>query len=429
MPSAVRLARLISLILLCWAGANLAQPPQPLSLDHALARALAQHPRLAQQQAQAEAAARVPAQAGSLPDPELQLNALNLPVDRFGIDDENMTQLQIGVAQRLPFPGTLSLRREAAEQVAQAAQAQLAETELQLLEQVESHWWELVYLQQALAIIARHRDLLAQSAAIAQTEYRVGKGLQQDVLLAEVELSRLAERRIELSGQQDKTRAELGPLLGMAAAAPLRVAVPEQPALPDLPATAELVKQARLARPLLSVKRSELAAARSRRDLARRDYYPDLAVSARYGFRQGRDARGRERTDFASIMLSLEVPLYFAGKQRQHVAEQGARVTARTEALAVALLQLERELGAARADYRRWQQRAQLLTERLIPQARQSVRSMQAGYRADQVDFLNLARARVSLLEFEQQHWRALTRARQALTRLQALTGERSGDI
>ena len=93
----------------------------PLSLKQAEQMALQNNPGLQAHGQQAQAMRAIPAQVGSLPDPILSLNALNLPVDSFSTSQENMTQMQVGLSQPLPFPGKLGLRKQAAEQLAAAA--------------------------------------------------------------------------------------------------------------------------------------------------------------------------------------------------------------------------------------------------------------------------------------------------------------------
>ena len=76
-----------------------------LSAEHAVALAIADNPNLAAMQARFEAKSAIPSQVGVLPDPILSLNALNFPTDTFHVRQEAMTQVQIGISQKLPFPG------------------------------------------------------------------------------------------------------------------------------------------------------------------------------------------------------------------------------------------------------------------------------------------------------------------------------------
>ena len=78
--------------------------PTLLNLDTAVVKAVTDNPGLAEMQARAAALAEIPSQVGTLPDPILQLNAANLPVDTFNTGQEPMTQLQVGFSQPFPFP-------------------------------------------------------------------------------------------------------------------------------------------------------------------------------------------------------------------------------------------------------------------------------------------------------------------------------------
>src|SRR3546814_6157485 len=111
----------------------------------------------------------MPSQAGTLPDPKLNFNALNLPVDTFSRSQEAMTQMQFGVSQSFPFPGTLSLRREAATYEAQAASLSVDEARLRLLRDVKKVWWELAYLDRAM----RSEEQTSELQSLMSSSYAV----------------------------------------------------------------------------------------------------------------------------------------------------------------------------------------------------------------------------------------------------------------
>lgn len=184
-----------------------------LSLQDAIKTALRDNPGLAEMRARAEAMAAIPSQVGSLPDPVISFNTLNLPVDTFDRSQEAMTQLQIGISQAFPFPGKLGLRRSAAEYEAAAAGNDVHEVRLLLIRDVKQTWWNLFYLDQALETVKRNQALMRQFVEIAQTKYRVGQGLQQEVLLAQVELSKLLDLEVQLTALRRTSEARLNALL------------------------------------------------------------------------------------------------------------------------------------------------------------------------------------------------------------------------
>jgi outer membrane protein TolC len=82
------------------------------------------------------------------------------------------------------------------------------------------------------------------------------------------------------------------------------------------------------------------------------------------------------------------------------------------------------EISSATTDYSEARELFVLFESGIIPQARQTVSSMLAGYQVNEVDFLNLVDSQVTLLNYEVQYWKALTEANQALARLVAAVGE-----
>ncbi len=81
-----------------------------LGLDDAVKIAVADSPNLAAMQARFEAMSAIPSQVGTLPDPVLSIGVQNFPTDTFHVGQEAMTQVQIGISQRLPCTNGLSIR-------------------------------------------------------------------------------------------------------------------------------------------------------------------------------------------------------------------------------------------------------------------------------------------------------------------------------
>ncbi len=84
------------------------------------------------------------------------------------------------------------------------------------------------------------------------------------------------------------------------------------------------------------------------------------------------------------------------------------------------------DISSAVTDYRRAQEQLSLFEGGIVPQARQTVQSMLAGYQVGEVDFLNLVRSQITLFNYELQYWKVLAEARQALSHLETAVGEES---
>ncbi len=394
-----------------------------LTLADALSIALAANPALAGAQAHADALANVPSQAGALPDPVVSISALNFPVDTFNRDQEAMTQLQLGIEQALPFPGKRGLQQRAAGFDADAASSSVAEKRLLLARDVQLVWWQIFYLDRALETVARNQELLRQFVQIAQTRYKVGEGLQQEVLLSQVELSRMLDRELELQGQRQQQVARLNALLDRAPADVVRLPEQVDEQLAELLPEQELYTRAESGRPLLEQRRLELDAARTRHELARRDSYPDFRLAAAYGLRDGNNPDGSARSDLATLRLGMSLPLYAGSKQQPAIEQRGSEQLQRQYALQDELRSIQQAITTACSDYQRASERVRLFRTGIIPQARQSVASMLSGYQVNKVDFLNLVRSQITLYDYETQYWKSFSEARQALASLQAAVG------
>ena len=405
-------------------AANSAQAVEVLSLDKAISKALSTNPGLAAIEARARALAEIPDQVEALPDPRLSVNIANLPLDSFSFTQEGMTQFQVGITQSLPYPGKLALRSQAASQEAKAAESDLQEKRLQLVRDVKTVWWNLFYLDRALEVIARNQALLKQFVNVAETRYTVGRGLQQDILLAQLELSKLSDSAIRVQNMRENEVVRLNVLMDHPAAQTIQLPDSVDETLPAPVNTEGLQQRALAARPSLAAQIERMGAARSRVDLAKKDYAPDFKVGAVYGLRNGNNPDGSSRADLGSVMFSMNLPLYTGSKQDRAVDQRNAEWMQQKYQLQDQRNQVASQVQQAVTDYRRAGEQVQLFKQEIIPQARQTVDAMLAGYQVGKVDFLNLVRSQTTLYDYETQYWKALSAANQALARLIAAVGE-----
>jgi len=394
-----------------------------LTLERAAEAAVQDNPNLAQMLARSKAMAAIPPQVGALPDPTISFNALNLPVDTFNTAQENMTQLQVGVSQSIPFPGKLNLREDAATFEAGAVALDATELRSRLLGDVKTTWWLLFYLDRTLKIVENNRTLLRQFVEITRTKYEVGEGLQQDVLLAQLELSKLLDKLIKLKGLRNNAVAQLNTLLNRAAVQTIRLPETCEQRLPGIISVKALYHLAKESRAVLAAQHQSINAARSRLDLAEKEFYPDFNLGAFYGVRD-QTLSGLERADFVSVKLSMNVPLFAYRKQTKAVDQRTSELMQQQYALQDKWNNVRSQISQAFNDYQRAKTRFVLFKTGIIPQARQTVASMLAGYQVNKVDFLNLVRSQITLFEYETQYWKTFTEANQALAQLTAAVGK-----
>jgi len=408
-------------------ASELLSETESLNIGRAVQIALEANSRLLTLNAEAEAMAFAPSQVGALPDPMLSFNAMNLPTDTFDLDQEPMTQLQLMLSQKFPFPGKRQLRREVAETMVGVAQKQTDEYRDVLTGKVREAWWRLFSVDRSLQIVESNKRLLRYFVEIAKTKYAVGKGLQQDVLLAELELSRLTNRELQLAGNRRRIQATLNGLLNRVPEHP--ITLPEEPpseTLPMLESVTSLTQFAVERRDLIQAIELKLEAADKTVELAEKDRWPDFQVGVGYADRQGSDPIRGSRSDFLSLMFSINLPLYSGQKQDKALQQRIHEREYERYRLSDTVRIIETEIGVQAAEYSAAREQALHLKNEIIPQAEQTVSAMLAGYEVNKVDFLNVVNGQIMLYNASIDYWNAMASAKQALARLAAGVGKES---
>src|SRR5436309_8293832 len=148
-----------------------------------------------------EAATKRPSQVGTLPEPKLTLANVGVgqPFSRLHVSE--FAYRGIGFAQEIPFPGKLGLAAEEAEREADGERQNYRSILLEKTAQLKTAYYDWYFVTKSIEITAKNRDLLDRLEQIARARYAVGKGIQPDVLKAQVEVSGLAQQ-IELLAQK-----------------------------------------------------------------------------------------------------------------------------------------------------------------------------------------------------------------------------------
>jgi len=392
---------------------------EPLGLEEAVALSLsANDPSVTRFYELAGAEQEPAVAAGQLADPQIQFRAANVPTDNFRLDREPMTQLQVGVRQSFPRGDTLRLQRRRHQTQSEGAEAQADLENIQRTFETRVTWLEIYYLRGAQRAIVDSQDAVQELVEIATSVFSTGRSASQDVLRAELELSALEERAIDLEGREALMRADLERLIGeQAAARPLVVALPDLPPLPPR----GVIREHLQAHPSVTMLDASVAVGSIDVGIAEEAYRPAWAIEAMYG------NRADERSDFASIGVVMDVPLFTGQRQdRRRAAALHARESARLTRSAH-LRDLEQDLNRTFAAWQRDTNRAALYEREVVPRAIATSEAVLTAYRNDVSDFPELIRARLAELDAELALLRLNIDARQAKARLMYLGGENDG--
>jgi outer membrane protein TolC len=385
-------------------------PAEGLSLTQAEALAIERDPGREALEARTRAMIERAVAVAQWPDPQLRFGFANLPVDSFSVSQEPMTQTIVGLRQPIPTGALLDAREAGMLAMASGYQAEEGERERRVRRTVREIWLELTYWTETERTIVETTTLFTSLVDVTRSLYAVGRSNQQDIIRAELELDRLRERALHAAQRADELRAALAEWLGTPAAGMLALDLPQWR---TVPARDALMAQIQM-HPRVASRSARLEVATASVDAAEARYRPSWAVDLSYGLRAGQDLDGTDRSDFTSLMVSLDLPLFTSDRQdRVRGAAQADRSAAHAERVDVTR-QLTAELDIALAAWHRTSARLVVYDEALIRQTQLQSRAALNAYQADVGDFADLMRAYIAILNTELERLRLAVDQRRA---------------
>jgi outer membrane protein TolC len=360
--------------------------------------------------------------ARSLDDPRLSFALSNYPVDSLSGDETPMTGKEIQLAQKFPFPGKLGAKEDMAKQQALWFRGVYEDAKGQLVQRVKDAWYRVYFQDQAIAITSENIAILQDFIRLTETRYEVGTGLQQDVLKAQVERSKLQDKLFNLEQQRTTALADLNRLLNRPVATPMDA--PKDLTLTPVDASLQqLMKLARSQRPLFGAYQAVIDRYQAQRRLRKLDYYPDFNVFA--GYRQREDVPGdpAEGSDFVSAGVSINLPLW-QGKRREAVAEADSGMRMARRQFEDFRNRVDFDISDQYAQMEKNRDLVELFKAGIIPQAEQSFEASLSAYQVGDVDFLNLLDSLMTLYRYQIDYHRAQADYGRSVAKLEAAVGQ-----
>ncbi len=363
-----------------------------------VAYAVAKNPLLQSWADRHTASTEVAAQVSALPDPMLSYGFFaRTPETRVG-PQENV----VGLSQKLPFPGKLSLRGQIARKDAEVWERTYEERLLDLVHDVSRSYYDYYRVFHVIRVTEEEKDVIRRMQDVAQVRYASGIVTQQDVLKAQLSLSALEDKLTTLRRDLKSVSARLNHYLDRAPDAPLA-----EPRLRPRVLGGEnidaLYARARDDRPELAAAAVNIEKAQAARTLARREYYPDLTLSVNYTFVDERPLPLLEDNgkDVLQLKAAINLPIWL-GKRRARVREAEANIAMARNRRAGLRTKIASEVQDTYSRVTAAHELVRLYDGVIIPQAQQTFLASQAGYQTGKVDFLNYLDSQRMLLSLRQ---------------------------
>jgi outer membrane protein, heavy metal efflux system len=359
--------------------------------------------------------AHIPA-AGALDDPFFMYRGWQVPLRQPW--NYNAAQNMFMLSRTFPGFDKRPTRTSVAEADVAGAKAALEATQLDIRIRVRKAFYDLLRAEDGLRIHDEHVDIARQTVEAARIKYAVGKVPQQDILKAQISVTRLAEHLIHFEQDIELAQAHLDTLLGRDPHEPINVRGEYETAL-EMPSLETLEKTALQSRPDLVQAKAAAGKSRQEETLAKKAYNPDLTVSAGYMLMP----RGSEFRNNYMVEGSINLPWLNRRKHESEIAEataivneQDAEITAMCNA---AFGQIQEALMQTKAA----QKLANIYQNSLRPQAKATLHSTVIAYENDRTEFLDLLDSQMTVIDLDLAYFQALADFESRLADLELAVG------
>jgi len=391
-------------LLLVFSHLNAQTPPNaPLTLEAALARAVAFNPTIA--------AARL-RRATDLAGVAVARERLN-PEARVEFERETPTQAY-GLSVPWETGGKRARRIAVSEAALAAGEAEIARIEIDVRAQVRRSYISRVIAEARLALVEELRSIATRARDAADQRFQAGSSPRLEVLQAQLALSQAENEATAVGGTATAARTELNALLGFPLEAPTVVAPPSEASLaltfPDALARAQasnaelLVLDRRL-----TEQRARIALARA---LQKPDVTPEVQIT--------RGAEPEFSTGWRTA-VALTLPILTTHRAGVQLEEATLAQLQRERDAAAARISGEVAAALAVADAQR---RLYIrYRDEILPQAVEVERIAEDAYRLGQTGIAALLQALQASREARLQALQASADLQNALADLERATG------
>lgn len=406
---------------------NSVTAPVPNTLYLLIDQALSTDASTQQSYAQSRATREMGVASATLMDPKIKVGFGGLPTDSFKFDQDPMTNISIGLMQQFERGSTLALQAKKANQQADGIELQASVRKLEVINAVTQLWLELGYQQQVARILVEKQRLLRELEGFIQTNYSIGTNEAQDLLNAQLQVSKLEDKLQENSQVQQRIMSQLSEWLGgdwlaieqnLVASNQLNWRLLENQ-ITQSNATKHYAILSQ--HPMIKMADVAISSNQTQVEIAEQAYKPQFGVEVMYAHRQANNMMGEPASDLVSAYLTLDIPLFTEDRQdRSHAAAQ-YQVGAAQSSKDLLLAQMNAKVNALLVDRSNLSQRLTRYQSSLLKQAKARTEAVERGYQNNTAQFNDVIGAANDELALELEQQRLLTDFNRVSSNLAAL--------
>ncbi len=413
---------ILFIILLITTIINITGQEQDKILSELITKAIRVSPKIKMLNAKQGAANSRIDQGTNLPDPILTLGLMNMPTNSFSFTQEPMTNKVIGLSQAIPYPAGLSAAGNVKAIDTLIVRQEIKNAKNEIRKVVSNSYYDLQFIREEQKLNNERINLLNQILEVVKTKYEVGDASMQNIIKVEVELTRVTDKIEILNGKENSLVAEINSFLLKNANQPiisenllsiensevnfeslLNTAIQNQPGLKGIQ---------------LSEQKASLM-----EEQAEYEFYPNFNVGVQYSQRDNNKLTGMDYKDFLSVFAGISLPINYGGKKTAKVNEAKYLQSLFQEEYNSSIQELSGTISIIQAKITELVVRNKLISNKLLPLAKQSLSVSLADFQVGKIDFVNVINAEKEILNVKTDLIKIQTDYKKNIVMLEYLVG------
>ncbi len=355
------------------------------------------------------------------PAPKVSLGIVNLPIDNMRFNQEGMTHFKVGISQVFSRGDTPALKAKQYQIMSHQFPFMRQDRKAKVEVLVGSLWLDIFRAQQSIQLIKRNKVLFEQLADIVQAGYSsaIGNARQQDIIQAQLELTRLEDKLLLLKQNQNKYKQQLSEWLNDYFVKGELSSLDNdknntffsvEPVLPQLQLSNRIINhnpannmqqsllKALIHHPAVLALEKKISVNKINVELAKQKDKTQWGVNANYGYREDNNQLGLELSDLFSVGITFDIPWTNRRQNAKQVqSEIDSTSAAKTEKWLL-LRDLIASFKSLTAQLKQIDKRLILYKQRLLPQVHEQAEAALTAYTSDEGSFSSVVRARIAEL-------------------------------
>jgi outer membrane protein TolC len=342
------------------------------------------------------------------------LKGLPNPVFQYGYFFENVEtrvgpqEQKFAIFQKIPFPGKLGMQGEIQRQVANILKEKYEQAKWRLVTNIKFVYYDIFYIDRAIETVKEEESILESIERVARRKYESGFVSQQNVIKAQLELSAIISRLLELKQNRQILVSKLNSLISVDIKKEIETIGKIE--ITNFNHELDALKKAALAssRDITSAK-FEIDKSEKRIKLAKKNYLPDFTLGIDYiQTGKGQSNASDKGKDAVIGILKLELPLWF-GKIKADINEKNALHESARKNLELSKDKKIFEIEDIYFKITTQKDIILLYETALMPQAEQSFKSTDVGYQSGKMTFLDWLDAQRMMLKTKLAYYKTLS--------------------